>query len=146
MGMKRTIVLAAALAALIVAGCSGASNPLVGTWEATTSMQGMNVNLTQDIKADKTYTASMNMELPQNMGKVSAEMNGKWESKSKEEITMTLDGVTVKEAPEAVKSMVQSGMERDKGKPTTSKITWVSNDEMSMAGPNGENITFKRKK
>jgi hypothetical protein len=131
------------VAGLVLAGCSAPKSKFVGAWDGQMDVQGQKASVTQTFNADKTFTGSFAMDIPQ-VGKMSANVSGTWESKSDTELTTTMKDVTV-EAPAAIKELFAKQMEAEKGKASTAKVEWVSDNEMKVTGPNGQPMTFKRK-
>lgn len=141
--MKRASLLCI-VAVLALVGCSK-PNKFVGNWEGTTTVQGQTATVTQNLNADKTFTGSFSMELGP-MGKISADVNGTWDSKSDTELSTTLNGVTVKDAPAMVKDQFEKSMLEDKGKAMSTTVKWNGDDEFTSNSPKGGSMTFKRKK
>ncbi|MBL8059859.1 MAG: hypothetical protein JNK63_03980 [Chthonomonas sp.] len=142
------------IAGLVIAGCSQAGDPIVGTWTGTSTVSGMSANMEMTYGADGTFKGTVVAKVP-NQGSFTITNGGKWEYDSAKKLKVTVSSVDMKTEgmPPQVEAMFKASntpdakakLMKDINAEPAQAITWNGNDEFTTQSQ-GQTVTFKRKK
>lgn len=154
--MKKVIF--GAIIAIAIAGCGGGGKSVDGKW----AISGDGMDLPPGATATATFSGGKTLVLTMNM---SQDLPDKSKMKIRADInaTYTLTGdvmavkaesakFTIIEAPEALKSMMESQLKTQEeaivkamnDEQGNAKLAWVDDNTFTLTGKNGKPATFKR--
>jgi len=136
---KSIFVLGAAV--VMLAGCGGPS--LVGEWEGSTKMQGMDMKMAMNYKSDGNLEGKAIMT-PPGLKEMTLVLKGTYKQ-SGEELKTNLTSFDIQGLDPNIKKMLEPTMKKDLLKETVSKIKFINKDEVEMTSKDGDTLTLKRK-
>lgn len=138
--LKKSIFVLGA-AAVMLAGCGGPS--LVGEWEGSTKMQGMDMKMFMNYKSDGNLDGKAVINSPV-LKEMTVIMKGTYKQ-SGEELTTTVTSVDIQGVSDEMKKMIMPSVKKDIEKEKTSKFKFINKDEIEMTSKEGDTLTMKRK-